>query len=51
MPADPSVPGTDTPYTLASVMPGNAISVAATSDVATFSPFQRKVSPMRSTKY
>jgi hypothetical protein len=50
MPARPSLCGTVTPYTLASGMPGNMPMTCATSLVAQFSPFQRKVSPMRSTK-
>ena len=37
-------------YAVASIMPGNAVIAAATSQLATFSPFQRKVSPIRSTK-
>ena len=35
---------------VASTMPGTPIRTSATSDVAAFSPFQRNVSPTRSTK-
>ena len=47
-PAAPSDAGTWTPYTLLLSTPGNAVMAAATSELATFSPFQRNVSPIRS---
>jgi hypothetical protein len=50
IPARPSTPGTGTPYTAAPVTPGIRQRAPATSVVATFSPFHRKVSPIRSTK-
>ena len=51
MPARPSWPGIATPYTFTSRTPGQTVTTSATSLVATFSPFHRNVSPMRSTKY
>ena len=50
IPARPSVRGIVTPYTTASITPEHAAIVSATSIVDTFSPFQRNVSPTRSTK-
>lgn len=50
-PCVPSLPGTATPYTATSVWPSRRLSTASTSVVDTFSPRQRKVSPLRSRKY
>jgi hypothetical protein len=50
IPARPSVPETETPYTFASSIPAAAETTSATSLVETFSPFHRNVSPIRSTK-
>src|SRR3990167_7112991 len=49
MPQRPLVPGISTPYTTASSTPGKAPRTFSASVVETFSPFQRKVSPRRST--
>lgn len=48
IPARPPVSGTSTPKTVASSTCGSVDTAASTSVVATFSPFQRKVSPSRS---
>ena len=48
MPARPPAPGTSTPKTVASSICGCVEIAASTSVVATFSPFQRNVSPSRS---
>lgn len=45
------LPGTSTPYTTTSFISRSLLRVPSTSVVETFSPFQRKVSPVRSLKY
>ena len=50
MPARPPVCGISTPKTVHSSTDLSDASAASTCVVATFSPFQRKVSPSRSTK-